>query len=97
MAKPDARLVITAVYAEPVEIDLARFLMREMHMTSAIGSPTEFPEVIAMLAERGDEARRLISHRVAFDDIMAALDAARSPESAKVMIIFPPGSDGNCT
>jgi len=91
MAKPDARLVITAVYAEPVEIDLVLFLTREMHITSAIGSPIEFPEVIAMLAEHGEEARRLISHRLAFDDIMAALDVARSPESSKVMIVFPPG------
>ena len=97
MAKPDARLVITAVYAEPVEIDLARFLTREMHITSAIGSPTEFPEVIAMLAEHGEKARLLISHRMSFGDIMAALDAARSPESAKVVVLFPPGSESNCT
>lgn len=91
MAKPDARLVITALYEEPVEINLVLFLTREMHITSAIGSPTEFPEVIAMLAEHGEEARRLISHRLAFDDIMAALEAARSPESAKVMIAFQSG------
>jgi threonine dehydrogenase-like Zn-dependent dehydrogenase len=91
MAKHDARLVITRVYTEPVEIDFVRFLMREMHVTSAIGYPTEFPEVIAMLAEYGEEARRLISHRFVFDDIMAGLEAARSPESGKVMITFPPG------
>ena len=89
MAKPDARLVITAVYSQPVEIDLAHFLTREMHITSAMGSPTEFPEVIDMLAQHGDVARKMISHRLGFDDIISALDVARSLESGKVMITFP--------
>jgi (R,R)-butanediol dehydrogenase/meso-butanediol dehydrogenase/diacetyl reductase len=89
MAKPDARLVITAVYSQPVEIDLAHFLTREMHITSAMGSPTEFPEVIDMLAQHGDVARKMISNRLGFDDIISALDVARSLESGKVMITFP--------
>lgn len=89
MAKPDARLVITAVYSQPVEIDLAHFLTREMHITSAMGSPTEFPEVIDMLVQHGDVARKMISHRLGFDDIISALDVARSLESGKVMVTFP--------
>ena len=89
MAKPDARLVITAVYSQPVEIDLAHFLTREMHITSAMGSPTEFPEVIDMLAQHGEVARKMISNRLGFDDIISALDVARSLESGKVMVTFP--------
>ena len=89
MAKPDARLVITAVYSQPVEIDLSHFLTREMHITSAMGSPTEFPEVIDMLVQHGDVARKMISHRLGFDDIISALDVARSLESGKVMVTFP--------
>jgi len=89
MAKPDSRLVISAMYLKPVEINLGCFLTREMHITSAMGYPTEFPEVVAMLAEQGEEARKMISHRMAFDDIMAALDIAVSPTCGKVMITFP--------
>ena len=89
MAKPDSRLVISAMYSEPVEINLVSFLIREMHITSAVGYPAEFPEVIAMLAEHGEEARQMISHRLAFDDIMDALDIASSPTCGKVMITFP--------
>jgi (R,R)-butanediol dehydrogenase/meso-butanediol dehydrogenase/diacetyl reductase len=89
MAKPDSRLVISAMYSAPVEINLVSFLIREMHITSAVGYPTEFPEVIDMLAEHGEEARRMISHRLAFDDIMAALDIASSTKCGKVMITFP--------
>ena len=89
MAKPDSRLVMNAVYSQPVEISLVSFLLREMHFTSAVGYPTEFPEAIAILAEYGEEARQMITHRLAFDDIMDALDIARSPTCGKVMITFP--------
>ncbi|MFC1925896.1 zinc-binding dehydrogenase [Chloroflexota bacterium] len=86
MAKPDSRLVISAMYINPVEIHLGRFLTREMHITSAAGYPIEFPEVVAMLAEKGEEARKMISHRMPFDDIMTGLDAAGSSTCGKVMI-----------
>jgi threonine dehydrogenase-like Zn-dependent dehydrogenase len=89
MAKPDSRLVISAVYSQPVEINLVSFLIREMHVTSAVGYPAEFPEVIAILAEHAEEARQMISHRRDFDDIIAALDIASSPTCGKVMITFP--------
>jgi (R,R)-butanediol dehydrogenase/meso-butanediol dehydrogenase/diacetyl reductase len=91
MGKEDARLVITAIQDEPVPIDLSRALAKEMHITSARGYPTEFPEVIAMLTEHGEAARKLISHRLAFKDILAGLDIASSLNSGKVMITFPPG------
>jgi threonine dehydrogenase-like Zn-dependent dehydrogenase len=91
MAKQHARLVVVAVHAEPVQIDLLRFLAAEISMTSSIGYPDEFPEVIATLSEIGDEARGLISHRFAFDQIFEALDVARTPASAKVMVHFDVG------
>lgn len=89
MAKPDSRLVVSAMYFEPVGINLMSFLIREMYITSAVGYPTEFPEVISILAEHGEEARKMISHCVAFNDVMDALDIARSPTCGKVMITFP--------
>ncbi|MFC2018235.1 zinc-binding dehydrogenase [Chloroflexota bacterium] len=86
MAKPDSRLVISAMYINPVEIHLGRFLTREMHITSAAGYPTEFPEVVAMLAEQGDLARKMISHRLPLDNIKEGLDITGSPTCGKVMI-----------
>lgn len=88
MAKPDSRLVISALYMKPVEVNFGRFLTREMYITSAAGYPIEFPEVVAMLAEQGDEARKMISHRLPLSEIMAALDIAGSPTCGKVMITF---------
>jgi len=86
MAKPDSRLVISAMYINPVEIPLGRFLTREMYITSAAGYPTEFPEVVAMLAEQGELARTMISHRLPLDAIKEGLEITGSPTCGKVMI-----------
>ena len=58
-------------------------------ITSPIGYPREFPEVIAMLEDASVDVAPLISHRFALADFMDALKTARDPNSsAKVMITF---------
>ena len=88
LAKPDARLVVTAVYSRPIPLDLTTFLTREMHVTSAIGYPVEFGEVIAELRESPEDLRRMISHRFSFNEVLSAFQIAGTPESAKVMVAF---------
>lgn len=87
-AKWHARLVIAAAYATPVDIDLQAMLINEMSMTTAIGYPTELPEVLAALPRLRDKAASLISHRYAFADTIEALRIAATPKSAKVMVTF---------
>jgi 2-desacetyl-2-hydroxyethyl bacteriochlorophyllide A dehydrogenase len=89
IAKQDARLVIAAVYEKPVELNLSRFLTSEMHITSSMGYPSDFSDIIALLSGHSEEAKKMISHRLAFDNIMTGLDVARSMNSGKVMITFP--------
>ncbi len=88
MAKFQSRLVVTAAYMRPVEIHLGAMLTTEMTITTAMGYPTEMPEVVAALPRLQERAAPLISHRFAFDDMIEALDVARTPASAKVMIDF---------
>jgi threonine dehydrogenase-like Zn-dependent dehydrogenase len=90
LAKLHARLVVTAVYMKPVQIDLNTMLMNEMSITTAIGYPTEMPDVVAALPRLKDKARSLISHRYRFEEIIDALKVASTPQSAKVMIDFEP-------
>ena len=88
-AQLHARLVISAVYQKPVEFDLLRGLMKELHITTAGGYPTEFPAVLAELeAISDDELAPYISHSFAFEDFMKAFEVAKTPASAKVMIEF---------
>ena len=88
MAKFHSRLVVTAAYMKPVTIDLGAMLTTEMTITTAVGYPSEMPEVVAALPRLTEKARSLISHRYPFDKVIEALGVAGTPASAKVMIDF---------
>lgn len=91
IAKYQSRLVVTAAYSKPVPLDLGAMLTTEMTITTAVGYPTEMPDVIAALPRLRDKVSSLISHRFAFDKIIDAFGVAASPASAKVMINFDEG------
>jgi len=91
MAKYHSRLVITAAYMKPVEVNLGSMLTTEMTITTAVGYPNEMPDVIAALPRLRDKVRSLISHRFSFDKVMEAISIAGTPQSAKVMVNFEGG------
>lgn len=88
MAKFHARLVITAAYMKPLEFPVGRMLTSEMTITTAVGYPTEMPEVIAAMPRLKDKIQAMISHKLPFKDVLRGLEIAAMPESAKVMIGF---------
>lgn len=88
MAKYQSRLVVTAAYMKPVEINLGTLLTTEMTITTAVGYPTEMPDVIAALPRLRDQVSSMISHRFAFDRVIDAFAVAGTPASAKVMVEF---------
>jgi (R,R)-butanediol dehydrogenase/meso-butanediol dehydrogenase/diacetyl reductase len=86
MAKFHAKLVVTAAYMRPIEFPVGRMLTSEMTITTAVGYPTEMPDVIAAMPRLNDKIRSMISHRLPFDKVLEGLDVAALPSSAKVMI-----------
>jgi (R,R)-butanediol dehydrogenase/meso-butanediol dehydrogenase/diacetyl reductase len=88
MAKLHSRLVVTAAYMKPVSLDLGAMLTTEMTITTAVGYPTEMPEVIAALPRLRDKVRSLISHRFPFAKVLDAFGVAGTASSAKVMVQF---------
>lgn len=88
MAKYQSRMVVTAAYMKPVELDLGAMLTTEMTITTAVGYPTEMSEVIVALPRLRETAAPLISHRFGFDRMIEALGVAATPAAAKVMIDF---------
>jgi (R,R)-butanediol dehydrogenase/meso-butanediol dehydrogenase/diacetyl reductase len=92
MGKSHARMVVTAAYMKPVELDLGAMLTTEMMITTAVGYPTEMPEVVAALPRIREQASSLISHRYPFARVVEALGVAGTPASAKVMIDFDDGA-----
>ena len=88
MAKYQSRLVVTAAYMKPVEINLGAMLTTEMTITTAVGYPTEMPDVISALPRLRDKVSSMISHRFPFDQVIDAFTVAGTPASAKVMVEF---------
>jgi (R,R)-butanediol dehydrogenase / meso-butanediol dehydrogenase / diacetyl reductase len=88
MGKMHARMVVTAAYMKPVPLDLSAMLTTEMTITTAVGYPTEMPDVIAALPRLKDKVASLISHRFSFDQVLEAIGVAGTPGSAKVMVNF---------
>ncbi|MCB2049156.1 MAG: alcohol dehydrogenase catalytic domain-containing protein [Novosphingobium sp.] len=88
MAKAHARIVITAVYHGDIQTPLGEMLTSEVEITSAIGYPTEMPEVVAAMPRLKDKIASMISHRLPFESVLDGLKIAGTPESAKVMIEF---------
>ncbi len=89
MTKTHARVVVTAVYLQPVEVPFSRMLTSEPTLTTAMGYPTEMPEVVAAMPRLRDKIESMISHRLPFDRVLEGLEVARTAASAKVMIEFP--------
>ena len=88
MAKAHARIVITAVYHGDIQTPLGEMLTSEVEITSAIGYPTDMPEVVAAMPRLKDKIASMISHRLPFESVLDGLKIAGTPESAKVMIEF---------
>jgi threonine dehydrogenase-like Zn-dependent dehydrogenase len=88
MGKTHARMVVTAAYMKPVPLDLSAMLTTEMTITTAVGYPTEMPDVIAALPRLKDKVVSLISHRFPFSKVLDAIGVAGTASSAKVMVNF---------
>lgn len=86
MAKYRSRMVVTAAYMQPVPLDLGAMLTTEMTITTAVGYPTEMPEVLAALPRLRHKVESMISHRFPLGRVIEALGVAATSGSAKVMI-----------
>jgi (R,R)-butanediol dehydrogenase / meso-butanediol dehydrogenase / diacetyl reductase len=86
-AKTGARAVVLGLHKQPVTLDLANLLLRELQITGSMAYPQEFPEVINMLASGNIDVTPVISHHFPLSQFTEALTKARDTESAiKVLV-----------
>jgi threonine dehydrogenase-like Zn-dependent dehydrogenase len=87
LARRHARLVITAVYGAPVQMDFGRtFLRSELSITGAVGYPDELPDVVAALPRLGAALGLYVTGVVPFGQVIGGFELARQPDSAKVIV-----------
>ncbi|MFA5494322.1 MAG: zinc-binding dehydrogenase [Porticoccaceae bacterium] len=89
MAKFQSRIVLTAVYPQPVALNLEGMLIREMSFKTAVGYPTELGEALDTLGRIDlDDIGAYVSHRYDFGDFPQAFETAKDRNSAKVMVVM---------
>lgn len=88
MCASGTRIVVVAVYRQPVALDLVMVMAKEIELAGSIAYPgDEFQEVIGMLAQGDVDVGPLITHRFPFSAALAAFEQARDATRAlKVMI-----------
>jgi (R,R)-butanediol dehydrogenase/meso-butanediol dehydrogenase/diacetyl reductase len=86
-ARFGARLIVVAVQKKPVAIDFQLLLGKELSITTAMGYPSEFPDVIAMLACGDIDIEPMVSHRFEGRDFMAAFATASRPDAAAKVLV----------
>jgi (R,R)-butanediol dehydrogenase/meso-butanediol dehydrogenase/diacetyl reductase len=86
-ARFGARLVVVSVQKKPVEINFQILLGKEMSITTAMGYPAEFPDVLAMLSSGDIDVEPMVSHRFKGTDFMAAFATASRPDAAAKVLV----------
>src|SRR5690554_2449520 len=85
----NARILILATYKEPVPVDLAQLIIKEIALIGSLSYPTEFAEVLDMLSSPGTVIEPMISHSYPFEQFNEAFQTALdAKQSAKVILRF---------
>lgn len=88
-ARAGASLCVISVQKKPVPVDFGLVMSKELRMVGALGYPTEFGEVLDMLAGGTVDLGPLVSHRFAGEDFFDAFAmASRAGEAAKVLVQY---------
>lgn len=88
-ARGNSDIVLVSNHKKPVALDLQAMLGKEISLITAVGYPTEMPDVVAMLDKAAPDLAPLVSHRFAAGDFLKAFDAARNADSsAKVLVEY---------
>jgi 2-desacetyl-2-hydroxyethyl bacteriochlorophyllide A dehydrogenase len=86
LVRPGGRVVLTGLPHEPTSVQFFWVVRREVTITGSMIYQDEFPEAMALVAERKVQTRPLLTHRFPLDRIEAAFVAHRDPSSIKVAV-----------
>lgn len=87
MAKDGARIVVLAKHRDVVALDLVHIMSKELSLCGSLSYPTEFAEVLTMLADTSIDMGPMVSHVYDFDEFPTAFKTAQNASlSAKVIV-----------
>jgi len=82
------RIVVVAIYPQPVEINLFEFFWKELQLSGArVYEPEDYTKAIKLIAEKSLPLERLISRVVPLSDIQEAFTSLDSMKDAMKVLI----------
>lgn len=85
--KTGASLVVIGLHKEDIPVSFSNIMAREITIKGSMGYPTEFPQVIAMLASGTLDLSPMVSHRYPLQQFERAFTmASNANAAAKVMV-----------
>jgi 2-desacetyl-2-hydroxyethyl bacteriochlorophyllide A dehydrogenase len=87
IAGPQSRVCLTGVHKQPVSIDLAMLMAKEVSIIPAMAYEGEFEEVLELLREGSIDPGVLVTHHFPLSDIENAFIAAQDTQSAVKVLV----------
>lgn len=81
------RIVIVAMHAKPVEMDVSAIMGKELRISGSIGYPKEFGEVVEMVTMLNEKLAPMITHRYPLSEFHAAFDMSVNAQVAAKVIV----------
>lgn len=89
MAKFRSRIVVGAIYFEPVPVNFRELILRELEITTAGPYEQELRDVLAELPQvDGEVLDAYVTGTYPFDQFDEAFNVAKQPSSAKILVTF---------
>ena len=87
-ARPRGTIVMVAIYAKPVAVDLHKFFWKELKMTGArVYERDDYEKAIALAASGTLPLESMISNVFALEDLQKAFEyLCATPDSMKILI-----------
>lgn len=87
LTRVGARVVVVGVHKHKVELDLVNLLIREQEIVASLAYPSEFPEVLELIASGRVDPLPLVTHRFGLSEFPEAFATAHDAARAiKVMV-----------
>lgn len=85
----NSRIITIAMHRQPLTLDGTKIMSKEISLIGSQGYPTEFPEVMAKIANGEIDPEMMISHRFPFEQFEQAFAVAdNANNAAKVVLQF---------
>lgn len=94
--RPGGTVIVLGLFDSSPPLPAVTLLLKEVRVIGSMtygraGRRSDFDSALHLLSDRGHDARSLVTHRFALDDILAAFETASDKQRGSVKVTVTPG------